>query len=66
MSLFPVFKINKISDKNKTDEIYVFYGINLDISNPNDLFKQDPNNVAFSQIFDKDELDKILLHYIKI
>ena len=59
MSLFPIFKVNNISDKNKTDTIYVFFGNNLDIEDPNELFKRDPENIAFAEIFDADELDNI-------
>ena len=40
MSLFPIFKVNKLSDKNVTDTIYVFYGsmFSEEIEDPNDLF----------------------------
>jgi hypothetical protein len=41
MSLFTIFKVNKISDKNVTDTIYVFYGSRFSEleDNPNDLFE---------------------------
>ena len=68
MSLFPIFKVNKLSDQNKTDIIYVFFGTNLDINNkdPNDLFKSDPTNDAFSNIFDEQELDDIRRKNIQV
>jgi hypothetical protein len=66
MSLFPIFKVNKISDKNKTDTIYVFFGNNLDIEDPNELFIRDPKNKAFDDIFDEDELDNIKTQNIEV
>ena len=58
MSLFPIFKVNKMSDKNVTDTIYVFYGSRFseEIDDPNDLFDEEPGNKLFSNIFNKDEL----------
>ena len=58
MSLFPIFKVNKMSDKNVTDTIYVFYG-SLEIEDPNDLFDDDPTNKVFTNVFNKDELNYI-------
>ena len=58
MSLFPIFKVNKMSDKNVTDTIYVFYG-SLEIEDPNDLFDDDPTNKFFTNIFNKYELNYI-------
>ena len=68
MSLFPIFKVNKLSDQNKTDIIYVFFGTNLDINDkdPNDLFKSDPTNDAFSNIFDEQELNDIRRKNIQV
>lgn len=61
MSLFPIFKVNKLSEKNETDAIYVFYGNNLDIDmDPNELFKKDPKNNAFiPDVFTETEIDEI-------
>ena len=61
MSLFPIFKVNKLSDKNVTDTIYVFYGSRFSEleNNPNDLFADNPSNNAFKDIFNKEELDYI-------
>ena len=41
MSQFPIFKINKLSNKNKIETIYVFYGSRFSELNndPNILFK---------------------------
>ena len=68
MSLFPIFKVNKLSDENTTDTIYVFFGKNLDIetNEVNKLFKQDPTNKIFSGIFDELELDKIKTENIDV
>jgi hypothetical protein len=30
MSLFPIFKVNKLTNKNKTETIFVFFGSNLE------------------------------------
>lgn len=58
MSLFPIFKVNKLTDKNAIETIYVFYGSQFS-EDTNDLFDEDPGNKAFSNVFDKDELDNI-------
>jgi hypothetical protein len=56
-----IIKVNKLVGKNKIGQIYVFFGNNLDIGgqNPNELFKTEPTNPAFLDIFDKDELTNI-------
>jgi hypothetical protein len=61
MSLFPIFKVSKLVDKNSVDTILVFYGSNLEMETDelNDLFKDEPNNSLFSNIFSKSELDDI-------
>ena len=68
MSLFPIFKVNKMSDKNVTDTIYVFYGSRFseEIDDPNDLFDEEPGNKLFSNIFNKDELDEIQKKKIEV
>jgi len=61
MSLFPIFKVNKLSDKNVTETIYVFYGSKFSekIDDPSELFIKDPGNNAFTSVFDKNELNEI-------
>jgi hypothetical protein len=68
MSLFPIFKVNKMSDKNVTDTIYVFYGAQFseEIDDPNGLFDEDPGNKAFTGVFNKDELDNIKTNEIEV
>ena len=68
MSLFPIFKVNKLSDKNVTDTIYVFYGSRFSEleDNPNDLFKDEPTNKTFNDIFDKEELKYINKNKIEV
>jgi len=68
MSLFPIFKVNKLSDKDTTDTIYVFFGSQFseEIDDPNDLFDEDPNNEVFSKVFLKDELDFILKNKVEV
>jgi hypothetical protein len=68
MSLFPIFKVNKMSDKNVTDTIYVFYGSRFseEIDDPNDLFDEEPGNKAFVNIFNKDELNEIQTKKIEV
>jgi hypothetical protein len=56
-----VYKVNKLSAKNQIEAIYVFSG--LEFSNTDDdpsiLFKNDPTNKIFSDIFDEKELEYI-------
>ena len=68
MSLFQIFKINKLSDKNITDTIYVFYGSRFSEleDNPNNLFNDDPTNKAFNDVFNKEELDNIKTNKIEV
>jgi hypothetical protein len=61
----PIYKVNHLVDSNVIDSIYVFYGDNLDIDNPTDLFKREPKNIAFMDkntgkpIFNDEELKNI-------
>ena len=67
MSIFPIFKVNKLTNKEETDAIYVFSGSNLEVDeNPNELFERDPSNKAFAKVFDKTELDNIKRNDIKV
>lgn len=60
-----IYKVHHLIDKETTKSIYVFYGNNLDVPNPEELFKRDPKNVAFTDrntqlpIFNDSELAKI-------
>jgi hypothetical protein len=65
MSLFPIFKVNKLSEKNTIDTIYVFCGSRFS-EDINDLFDEDPRNKTFSDIFDKDELKSITTKKIDV
>ena len=65
MSIFPIFKVNKLSDTNIVDSIYVFYG-SQDIDDPNNMFSNDPTNKAFADVFNKDELDYISTNKINV
>jgi len=61
-----IYKVNHLIDKDNIKKIYVFFGNNLDVKNPDDLFKSDPKNAAFTDknsglpIFTDEELAKIL------
>ena len=65
MSYFPIFKVNKLSDKNTIDTIYVFSG-SLFSEDMVDLFDEDSSNKAFADIFDKDELTSISANNIEV
>lgn len=65
MSIFPIFKVNKLSDTNIVDTIYVFYG-SQEIDDPNNMFSNDPTNKAFENVFNKDELDYISTNKINV
>ena len=55
MSLFPIFKVNYLINRDTIQKIIVFYGIHLDIKDLNELFDTDPNNIAFKDVFDSNE-----------
>jgi len=63
MSLFPIFKINIVTDQPISDKIYVFFGSGSkeepDIEAVNKLFVSDPENKMFSLVFDSKELQII-------
>jgi len=56
----PIYKVNHLTDENTIKTIYVFFGNNLDVPDPNDLFKRDPRNIVFKNIFNDEELEIIL------
>ena len=67
MSLFPIFKVNKLTNKNKTEIIFVFFGTNLEEEQDlNELFETDPSNIVFQNVFNKDELDNIDTNSIRV
>jgi hypothetical protein len=66
MSQFPIFKVNRLSDKNKTDTIYVFCGSTFSDEDLNDLFVENPNNKIFADIFDKNEITDIQKNDIEV
>ena len=59
MSQFPIFKVNKLINKNDIETIYVFFGSRFsDVKgNLNELFKDEPTNKIFDGVFEKSELD---------
>ena len=61
-----VFKVNHLIDHETIDTIYVFFGKSLDIEDPTELFKTDPTNAAFQDIFSQEELDNIAEQEIKV
>ena len=65
MSIFPIFKVNKLSDTNIVDTIYVFYG-SQETEDLNDMFSNEPTNKAFNNVFNKDELDYISTNKINV
>ncbi len=65
MSLFPIYKVNKMTNKNKIETIYVFYGSEFS-EDINDLFEEDPTNKQFQHIFDKDEIFFIQKNNIQV
>ena len=67
MSLFPIFKVNKLADDSSVDSIYVFYGNNLENEDPNDLWDEDKYNKAFvPSVFLKEEVDFISKNNIEV
>ena len=54
-----MFKINYLIDKNTINKIVVFYGLHLDVEDPNQLFATDPLNPAFKNVFNQKELNEI-------
>ena len=60
MSLFPIFKVNIVTGKGKTDKILVFYGNTLEdkikIADINVLFQKSPIDDKFKNIFNAQEI----------
>ena len=60
-----IYKVHHLIDKETTKAIYVFYGDNLDVPKPEELFKRDSKNAAFIDpstklpIFNDSEIAKI-------
>jgi hypothetical protein len=67
MSLFSIFKVNKLTERNKTETIFVFFGTNLEEDQDlNELFIKDPSNMVFQNVFNKNELDNIDTNKIRV
>jgi hypothetical protein len=66
LNFMPIYKINHLIDDNVIDTIYVFYGKNPSIKNINELFKNDPSNHAFINIFNSEELTNITKNNIRV
>jgi len=64
MSLFPIFKVNILTNKNVTEKIYVFSGSSL--NDPISIFIKEPENKIFSDIFNKDEINNIKNNKIEV
>jgi hypothetical protein len=67
MSLFPIFKVNHLTNKNIINEIIVFYDSSFtNIDNLETLFNSEPTNELFEIVFNKDELKEIVEKNIKV
>jgi hypothetical protein len=61
-----IYKVYYLKETDKIHSVHVFFGNNLDVPNPEELFKREPKNEAFKDkstglpIFNDDELSKIL------
>uniref|UniRef100_A0A6C0ISK9 Uncharacterized protein n=1 Tax=viral metagenome TaxID=1070528 RepID=A0A6C0ISK9_9ZZZZ len=61
-TLFPIFKVNKLRDKNNIETVYVFFGSGPNLEKDidlNDLFMDEPTNKLFTGIFDESETEYI-------
>ena len=61
-TIFPIFKVNKLRDKNNIETIYVFFGSGPNLEKDidlNELFMDEPTNKLFNNIFDENELEYI-------
>ena len=61
MNPFEIIKVNHLTNKNKTNTIYVFCGSKFseDVNELNKQFKENPNNDKFKSVFNLDELYEI-------
>ena len=68
MSQSIIFKVNKLTDKDAIETIYVFYGLQFseEEDNLNDLFDDDPTNKAFVNVFNTNELEYIAKHKVEV
>ena len=57
MSLFPIFKVIQLADKDTVDTIYVFYGTN--VAKIKEIQKLWDNNPYDKTVFTKEEVDNI-------
>ena len=65
MSLFPIFKVNYLTNKNKIEKILVFLYNNSN-NNYSNLFETNPNNIIFNDIFNESEIAFIKNEKIKV
>jgi len=55
-----IFKVNKLTDKDTIEIIYVFFGNNLGSKDdPNDIFDDNPKDPMFRNVFTSQELENI-------
>ena len=57
--LNPIYKVNYLNGTTSPHSILVFFGNNVDIEDPEDLFKREPTNIVFKNIFSEKEYQKI-------
>ena len=59
MSTIQIFKVHYLTQKDKTHTIFVFIGENLEGTDYNNLFKTNPHDEVFNNIFNENELKEI-------
>ena len=64
--LNPIYKVNYLNGTTSPHSILVFFGNNVDIEDPEDLFKREPTNLVFKNIFSEKEYQKIKDQNIKM
>ena len=57
--LNPIYKVNYLNGTSSPHSILVFFGNNVDIEDPEELFKREPTNIVFKNIFNKKEYQNI-------
>ena len=57
--LNPIYKVNYLNGTTSPHSILVFFGNNVDIEDPEDLFKREPTNLVFKNIFSEKEYQNI-------
>ena len=64
--LNPIYKVNYLNGEHSTQSIFVFYGNSIDVNDPEELFKREPNNKIFKNIFNPQEYDNIKANNIPV